>query len=84
MTRKRVELDIHTTIFKQEGKTESGYAYDTIKLVRYSGHRMYCTGIKNGIPMQEVRKTMQLEDGKIYLSFGKKKIEIGTYSEEVA
>lgn len=77
-------IHLYSSEIKQEGKTSSGYAFDTLKLKHTRGHRLYFTGVKNGTPMQEVIKVMKLENGKVYLSFGKEKIEIGTYEEVVA
>lgn len=76
---KKITPTIQTWEFKQQGKTIEGYEYDTLKIKSSSGKRLYLTGIKNGIKMAEVIKTMKFEDGKIVLSFGKNEIEIGTY-----
>lgn len=77
----KVNVHIYSSRIEQSGKTSSGYEYDSLRINYTSGHRVYCSGMKNEIPMQEVIKVMQLNEGKVYLSFGKKKIEIGTYEE---
>lgn len=79
----KINVHIHSSEIKQNGKTRDGYSYDTLRIKHTSGRRVYYTWMKNEIPMQEVVKVMQLNEGKVYLSFGKKKIEIGTY-EKVA
>jgi hypothetical protein len=78
-----IKLNIHTWIIKQSGKQDQ-YTYDSLRIKESKGKRLYMTAIKNGIPMVTVIKTMKFEDGKIYISFGKVKHEIGTYEEVAA
>lgn len=78
-----IKLNIHTWIIEHSGKQDQ-YEYDTLQIRESKGKRLYLTAIKNGIRMTGVIKTMKFEEGKIILSFGKKKIEIGTYEEVAA
>jgi hypothetical protein len=77
-----IKLNINTWTINQSGKQDH-YEYDSLKIKESKGKRLYLTGIKNGIRMTTVIKTMKFEEGKIFISFGKVKHEIGTY-EEVA
>lgn len=79
----KINIILHSSIIKHAG-THNGYSYDHLKFKYNSGHRLYLVAIKNNIPMTEVVKVMKLDSGKIYLSFGKNKIEIGTYEEVAA
>ncbi len=78
-----IKLNIHTWTINQSGKQDQ-WEYDTLFIRESKGKRLYLTAIKNGINMTTVIKTMKLEEGKIILSFGKNKIEIGTYEEVAA
>jgi hypothetical protein len=76
-------LNIHTWTINQSGKQDQ-WSYDSLKIRESSGKRLYLTAIKDGIRMTTVIKTMNFQDGKIYISFGKVKHEIGTYEEVAA
>lgn len=75
-----IKLNIHTWEIKQKGKQDQ-YEYDSLIIKESKGKRLYLTAIKNGMRMTTVIKTMKFDNGKIYLSFGKVKHEIGTYEE---
>lgn len=75
-----IKLDIHTWEFNQTGE-HNGYTYDQLRINESKGRKLYLTAIKNGMRMVTVSKIMKFEDGKIFISFGKNKIEIGTYKE---
>ena len=77
-----IKLNIQTWTINQSGKQDQ-YTYDTLKIKESKGKRLYLTAIKDGMRMTTVIKTMKFEEGKIYISFGKAKHEIGSY-EEVA
>ncbi|PAD70687.1 hypothetical protein CHH83_02465 [Bacillus sp. 7586-K] len=79
----KIILNIHTWEIKQSGKKDQ-YVYDSLRIKESKGKRLYLTAIKNGIRMVEVIKTMKFEEGKIIVSFGKVKHEIGTYEEVAA
>ena len=78
-----INININSWIIEHTG-THEGYAYDKLQIKESSGHRLYLTTIKNGMRMNTMIKIMKLEEGKVYLSFNKKKIEIGTYKEVAA
>jgi hypothetical protein len=78
-----IKLNIHTWTIEQSGKKEQ-YSYDSLTIKESKGKRLYMTAIKNGMRMTTVIKTMKFEEGKIYVSFGKVKHEIGTYEEIAA
>jgi hypothetical protein len=78
-----IKLNIHTWTIEQSGKQDQ-YTYDSLRIKESKGKRLYMTAIKNGIRMTTVIKTMKFEDGKIIISFGKVKHEIGTYEEVAA
>lgn len=78
----KIKLDIHTWTLKQEGST-MGYKYDELRIKESSGQRLYLTAMRDGMRIITVSKMMKFEDGRVYLSFKGKKVEIGTY-EEVA
>lgn len=61
--------------FKYEGRTLEGIIFK-----RNSGKRIYFTGIMNGMRMCEIAKIMSFKDGKVFISFGKDKLEIGEYT----
>ncbi|GLI82351.1 hypothetical protein ANABIO32_00370 [Rossellomorea marisflavi] len=78
-----IKLDIHTWTIDHSG-THEGYKYDQLKINNSSGKRLYLTAINKGMRMVTVSKLMKFEEGKVLLSFGKNKIEIGTYQEVLA
>jgi hypothetical protein len=78
-----IKLNIHTWTIEQSGKQDQ-YSYDSLNIKESKGKRLYLTAIKNGMRMTTVIKTMKLEEGKIIISFGKVKHEIGTYEEVAA
>jgi hypothetical protein len=78
-----IKLNIHTWTIEQSGKQDQ-YVYDSLKIKESKGKRLYMTAIKDGMRMTTVIKTMKFEEGKIYISFGKVKHEIGTYEEVAA
>lgn len=79
----KIKLNIHTWLINQSGKKDQ-YEYDSLKIKASKGKRLYLTAFKNHMPMVEVIKIMKFEEGKIYISFGKNKYEIGTYEEIAA
>lgn len=76
----KIKLNIHTWIIEHNGKQDQ-YEYDTLKIKESKGKRLYLSAIKNGMRMTTVTKIMKFENGKVYITFGKDKIEIGTYEE---
>jgi hypothetical protein len=74
-----ITLNIHTW-----SGTYEGYKYNQLKIKESKGKRLYLTAIKDGMRMITLTKVMKFEEGKVLLSFGKNKIEIGTYEEAVA
>ena len=74
-----INLEFIPVQFKLEQRTLDG-----IKFKYNKGKRLYFTGIKNGIRMCEVIKTMQFneENKEIYIKFGKQSIVIGSYTLE--
>ena len=54
---------------------------DGIQFKFSKGKRAYFVGIKNNMRMCEVIKTLQFNesDNCVYLSFGKQKIQVGTF-----
>jgi hypothetical protein len=79
----KIKLNIHTWQIEQSGKKDQ-YTYDSLKIKASKGKRLYLTAFKNNMPMVEVIKMMKFENGKVYISFGKVKHEIGTYKEVAA
>jgi hypothetical protein len=76
-----IQITLHSNEIKKAGKHEKR-EYDSLQIKRFGNGRIYLTAIKNNMRMFEVRKQMQLENGKVFLSFGKNdKLEIGTYTE---
>jgi len=76
----KIKIDIHTWTIKEAGSM-NGYKYDSLRIKESSGHRLYLTGMRDGMRIITVTKMMKFEDGKVYISFKGKKIEIGTYEE---
>ena len=76
----KINVLLHTQNIQHAGKHE-GYSYNELKLNNTSGKRLYFTAIKNGMRMVTLIKNMILDEGKVFVSFGKKKYEIGTYEE---
>lgn len=76
----KIKLNIHTWEIKHYGQQDQ-YKYDLLKVKESKGKRLYLTAVKDGMQMTTVIKIMKFEKGKIYLSFGKNKVEIGTYKE---
>jgi hypothetical protein len=76
----KIKLDIHTWSIDQSG-THEGYEYNQLKIKESKGKRLYLTAIKDGMRMVTLSKVMKFEEGRVYLSFGKNKVEIGTYTE---
>lgn len=76
----KINVLLHSNNIQHSGKHE-GYHYDELRLYETSGKRIYFTAIKNGMKMITVIKNMQFIDGKVLVSFGKKKYVIGTYEE---
>lgn len=61
--------------FKHEGRT-----FDSIRIKSSKNQTLEIAVIKNNIPYCTIQKRMKLIEGKVLLSFGKKKLEIGSYS----
>lgn len=76
----KINVLLHSNNIQHTGKHE-GYHYDELRLNETSGKRIYFTAIKNGMKMITVIKNIQFIDGKVLVSFGKKKYVIGTYEE---
>ncbi len=76
----KINVLLHTNNIQHNGMHE-GYSYNELRLNETSGKRIYFTAIKNGMKMITVIKNMQFIDGKVLVSFGKKKYVIGTYEE---
>ncbi|MCM3109992.1 hypothetical protein [Lederbergia lenta] len=76
-------VKIHTNNLKHNGKHE-GYSYNELQLRESSGRRLYFTAINKGIRMITVVKMMKLAEGRVFVTFGKVKYEIGTYEEVAA
>ncbi|MCC9021795.1 hypothetical protein [Bacillus nakamurai] len=79
----KVMVMIHTNTLEHNGVYE-GFKYNELKLKETKGKRLYYTAIKNGLRMITVPKLMKLEEGKVFVSFGKIKYEIGSYEEVTA
>ncbi|WP_017696854.1 hypothetical protein [Bacillus subtilis] len=79
----KIMVMIHTNTLEHNGVYE-GYKYNELKLKETSGKRLYYTAIKNGLGMITVPKIMKLQEGKVFVSFGKTQYEIGSYKEVTA
>ncbi|MCY7679871.1 MULTISPECIES: hypothetical protein [Bacillus] len=75
-----INVTIHTSVLNHSGVCE-GYKYNKLKLKETGGRRLYFAAINNGIRMTTLRKLMKLENGQVFVSFGNKKYEIGSYEE---
>lgn len=68
--------------FKHEG-THNNRSYDSLRVKSISNGRIYFTIIKDQMKLSTMAKQMKLEDGNVYVSFGKEgKLFIGTYSDD--
>ncbi|UUV25891.1 MULTISPECIES: hypothetical protein [Lysinibacillus] len=76
----KINVLLHTNNIQHNGKYEE-YSYNELRLNETSGKRLYFSAIKNGMKMITIIKNMQFMDGKVYVSFGKVKYEIGSYEE---
>ena len=63
--------------FKHENRILDGIQFKFSK-----GKRAYFSGVKNSVRMCEVIKALQFndDDNCIYVSFGKQKIKVGTFT----
>lgn len=76
----KINVTLHTQNIQHTGKHE-GYSYNELKLNETSGKRLYFTAINNGMRMVTLIKNMVFKEGKVFVTFGKTKYEIGTYEE---
>lgn len=53
--------------------------FDSFKVKRFSGQRVYLGVRKNGMNMTELSKKMEFLNGDVFVSFGKNKVKIGEY-----
>lgn len=72
-----INNDFISIEFKHENRILEGLQFKYSK-----GKRAYFSGIKNNMRMCEVIKTLQFNenDNCIYVSFGKQKIKVGTFT----
>lgn len=71
-----INSDFIAIEFKHEHRILDGIQFKFSK-----GKRAYFSGIKNNMRMCEVVKTLQFNDDNcIYVSFGKQKIKVGTFT----
>ncbi|MBX9158355.1 hypothetical protein [Bacillus cereus] len=75
------QITLDAKEFKHTG-VYNGNKYDTLRFKSASNGRIYFFTVQNGMRMSTMAKQMQLEDGKVFVSFGKAgKVYIGTYTE---
>jgi hypothetical protein len=78
---KTITLDLNLSKIPHTG-THEQRQYQAFKVSYTKGKRAYITLIKDGYNLCSVAKLMQFKEGNVLLSFGKEKINIGTYSEQ--
>lgn len=76
-----IQITLNAKKFTYTG-IHNGRKYDQLYVKSASKGRIYFSIINEGIRMSTMAKQMQLEEGKVYVSFGKEgKLVIGTYKE---
>ncbi len=79
-----IQVTLHANEFEYVG-TYDNRNYTSLRIQRISNSRVYFFTIKNGMKMNTMAKKMQLDNGKVYVSFGKQgKLYIGTYIDTEA
>lgn len=80
-----IELDLKLDTIRHNFKGQDSFGnnreYDSFIINYTSGKRVYLSVIKNNIRYTTISKTMKFQDNKVLISFGKDKIQIGTYKE---
>lgn len=54
-------------------------AFDSFKVKRFSGQRVYLSVMKDGMNMTELSKKMEFRNGDVFVSFGRSKVKVGEY-----
>ncbi|PGT90003.1 hypothetical protein [Bacillus thuringiensis] len=76
-----IQITLDAKEFAHKG-LHNGRKYDQLRVKSASNGRIYFSTVKEGMRMSTMAKQMQLEEGKVYVSFGKAgKLVIGTYKE---
>lgn len=79
-----IQVTLNSNEFNHSG-VHNDREYTSLRVNRTSNGRVYFTTIKNGIRLSTMAKQMQLVDGQVIISFGKKdKLIIGTYVDTEA
>jgi hypothetical protein len=78
-----IKLNYNPIPFAGICKNDWGFTkeFDHIKVKTFSSSRVYIAAIKDGLKLMEIGKQMNFKEGNVYITFGKKKINIGTYEE---
>ncbi len=79
-----IQVTLNANEFNHSG-VHNDREYTSLRVDRTSNGRVYFTTINNGIRLSTMAKQMQLVDGVVIISFGKKdKLIIGTYVDTEA